>query len=120
MVLALLGALAVLGLGAWIAAQLRHSYGEPDPNGYGAPDLHGAAPAPALPDQPAAGGYTLLDGGADPRSGHPVADRTLSRVRGLLAEGRGNEAVGAVRDATGCDARRAEEIVADIRRSGQP
>ncbi|MUL41826.1 hypothetical protein FZ103_11680 [Streptomonospora sp. PA3] len=110
MVLALLGALAVLGAGAWVAAQLRGRYQETEPGG--------AAPAVAASAESPAGGYTLLDAaGGDADAVPALPEDTLGRVRGLLAEGRGNEAIGAVRDATGCDARRAEEIVAEIRRS---
>ncbi|GAA4904971.1 hypothetical protein [Streptomonospora salina] len=109
MVLALLGALAVLGTGAWVAGQLRRGDQDVEP-GAGASAL-------AAPADPPAGGYTLLEGGQD-RSGSALSDDTLARVRGLLDEGRGNEAAGAVRDATGCGERRAEEIVAEIRSFG--
>lgn len=111
MVLALLGALAVLGTGAWVAAQLRRGDEDVEPGA--------AAPEVAAPADPPVGGYTLLEGGRE-RAEAVLPGDTLSRVRGLLAEGRGNEAVGAVRDATGCGPQRAEEIVSEIRDAERP
>ncbi|GAA1752454.1 MULTISPECIES: hypothetical protein [Streptomonospora] len=110
MVLAMLGALAVLGLGSWVSAHVRRGRREIEPGG--------DAPEAAAPDEAPAGGYTLLEGAEERAAGELTGD-ALARVRGLLAEGRGNEAVGAVRDATGCGALRAEEIVAGLRRSGR-
>ncbi|MDT0300591.1 hypothetical protein [Streptomonospora wellingtoniae] len=110
MVLAMLGALAVLGLGSWVSAHVRRGRRDIEPGA----DAHGAA----APDEAPVGGYTLLEG-SEEDAGRELAGDALARVRGLLAEGRDNEAVGAVRDATGCSALRAEEIVAGIRRPGQ-
>ncbi|QBI56098.1 hypothetical protein EKD16_21715 [Streptomonospora litoralis] len=111
MLLALLGALAVLGLGTWVAAQVRRSYGDLEPGG--------AAPAAATSAEPPAGGYTLIDAAESP-DGPPLPAETLAHVCGLIERGRENEAAGAVRDATGCGTHRAEEIVAEIRRSRRP
>ncbi|MFD0800804.1 hypothetical protein ACFQZU_05650, partial [Streptomonospora algeriensis] len=78
MVLALLGALAVLGLGAWVAAQLGRGDRDVEPGE--------AASAVAAPSDPPAGGYTLLEGGREQPAPVLPGD-TVTRVRGLLAEG---------------------------------
>ncbi|MDA0563583.1 hypothetical protein LG943_04440 [Streptomonospora sp. S1-112] len=111
MLLALLGAVAVLGLGTWVTARLRGSAAAVEEGGAAAPAVEaGAVPPP--------GGYTLLEEPGAPAV--PLSADALERVRALLAEGRGNEAVGAVRDATGADEEGAERIVRRIRATGRP
>ncbi|MBV2365783.1 hypothetical protein [Streptomonospora nanhaiensis] len=112
MLLALLGAVAVLGLGSWVTGRLRRSGGAVDDGGAPAPAVEAAGAVPP------AGGYTLLEEPGAPAV--PLSAEDVERVRALLAQGRGNEAVGAVRDATGADEERAAHIVRRIRATGRP
>ncbi|WP_017538187.1 hypothetical protein [Nocardiopsis halophila] len=112
MVLALLGALAVLGGGGLVLDRLLRE-GErrdgPPAVADGAHVADGAA---------GEGGYTVLEGAEGRRAEErpAVPGATLARVRELLALGRGVEAVRVMRDETGMDQRTARDAVEDVRR----
>ncbi|MFC4563843.1 hypothetical protein ACFO4E_18445 [Nocardiopsis mangrovi] len=106
MVLVVLAAVVVLRVGAVVTDRLGAG-DEPPPAAPG--------PVPAAEPVPAPGGYTLLDpGDPEPGTGRPLPDDTLELVRGLLAQGRGADAVAAVRAATGLPEDRAAALVARI------
>ncbi|CAM3658311.1 hypothetical protein NOGI109294_07790 [Nocardiopsis gilva] len=114
MLVALLGAVGVLGLGVWVMGRLGPGEGEV-PSGPQRP----AVPEPGAP----VGGYTLVsaaDGGDAAEADEPVPAQTVARVRELLALGRGVEAVRVMRDETGMDQRRSREVVDRLRDLGRP
>lgn len=114
MVLALLGALVVLGGGGLVLDRLlREVEGRRGP-----PRGDGGPGAPGDRVGPGEGGYTVLEG-ADREGGRASPDvpaPTLARVRELLALGRGVEAVRVMRDETGMDQHTARDAVEDVRR----
>ncbi|MFC3996042.1 hypothetical protein ACFOVU_08970 [Nocardiopsis sediminis] len=114
MVLVVLAAVVVLRVGALVTDRLGPG-GTPPTAGPG-PE-HSAGPA-SVP-----GGYTLLDPtggvpGAAPAPGQALPAEVVAHVHGLLAQDRANEAVAAVRDATGLPPDQASALVARIRDGG--
>ncbi|CAM3781470.1 Ribosomal protein L7/L12 C-terminal domain-containing protein [Nocardiopsis rhodophaea] len=114
MLVALLAAVGVLGLGVWVMGRFVPGDGEVPPG----------VPRPAVPEPGApVGGYTLVraaDGGDAAEADVPVPARTVARVRELLALGREIEAVRVLRDAAGMDERRARETVDRLRDPRRP
>ncbi|MBB6174981.1 hypothetical protein HNR23_005041 [Nocardiopsis mwathae] len=103
MIAALLAAVAVLGMGAFLLGRLA-------PGGREAACEPGR---PAVPrPRPPVGGYTLVDGADEAAA--------LERARELLALGREAEAVRVLRDAAGLDDRQAHDTVARLRGLGRP
>lgn len=115
MLLALLGALAVLGGGSYLVGRIQHYVdGERSQSPQTAvPEEEREAAAGEAGPVPQAGGYAVL---APPQgeASSELSGAVVTRVRNLLALGEGEEAVEIVRDSTGADRDRAREIVAGI------
>ncbi|MDA2810744.1 hypothetical protein O4J56_08870 [Nocardiopsis sp. RSe5-2] len=114
MVLALLGALVVLGGGGLVLDRLlREVEGRRGPPRAAAVETGASGPA-----GPGEGGYSVLEGAErdGARDSPSVPAPTLARVRELLALGRGVEAVRVMRDETGMDQSAARDAVEDVRR----
>ncbi|MDA2806990.1 hypothetical protein [Nocardiopsis suaedae] len=112
MVLALLGALAVLGGGGMVLDRLlREVEGRRGP-----PQAADGEPAGPGSVGPGEGGYSVLEEstGDGTRASPGVPAPTLARVRELLALGRGVEAVRVMRDETGMDQDSARDAVEDV------
>ena len=109
MLMALLGAVAVLAGGGYVLDRVVRRGA--------APAAEPPPDAPAVADGPGrgAGGYTVLGGERRDRPRPPIPGPVLARVRELLALGRGVEAVRIMRDGTGMDLRQAQEAVDDVR-----
>ncbi|MDA8369009.1 MAG: hypothetical protein M0026_03980 [Nocardiopsaceae bacterium] len=108
MVLALLGAMAVLGLGAWTMGRLQQ----------GREAVGSDTPAPAVEEGPSIGGYSPAPE-VEPGTSRPhrleIPAGTLARVRELLALGRGAEAERVLCEEAGMDPDRARAVVERIR-----
>lgn len=111
MVLALLGALVVLGGGGLVLDRLLREL-----DGRRGPPA--AGPGASGPVGSGEGGYTVLEGAEWDGAHAPplVPAPTLARVRELLALGRGVEAVRVMRDETGMDQNAARDAVEHVRR----
>ncbi|WP_046468591.1 hypothetical protein [Allosalinactinospora lopnorensis] len=109
MLLALIGAVAVLGLGALVMDRLRQGSG---PRQVDWPQR----PPPATENGPTqVGGYTLLSGAVAEEPPPLLPEATVARVRQLVAEGQELDAIRFVQAQTGVDVQRAREVVAWIR-----
>ncbi|GAB3211291.1 hypothetical protein GCM10027294_33010 [Marinactinospora endophytica] len=136
MVMALLGALVVLGAGAGVTAWARMALGERRTGNARTVEGGGEPSAPVAPseerreeataqdpipaDAEAPTGPNASFAGEDPHGSlvpdaPPLPDLPFERVRELIALGREDDAVAVVREATGMDLHRARQTVDRVR-----